>query len=65
MADVPQVSELLTGVVAGADKIFAKAAIHLPAPALAATWTLHVGVLHRIVAGRLLFLVEGEVDGAT
>src|SRR6476659_3826629 len=60
LADIPQVSELLTGVMAGADEVLAKAAIHLPAPALAATWPLHVGILHRVVLRRLLVFVQGE-----
>jgi hypothetical protein len=42
LANVPKVNELLAGIVARADEIFAEAAIHLPAPALAAAWTLHV-----------------------
>src|SRR6516225_2339490 len=46
LADVPEVGKLLTSVVARADEIFAQSAIHLPAPALAAARTLHVGILH-------------------
>src|SRR4249920_753611 len=61
LADIPQVSELLTGVMAGADEVLAKAAVHLPAPALAAAGSLHIGVLHRVVVRRLFVLVERGV----
>jgi hypothetical protein len=58
LANVPEVNELLAGVVVCADKVFSQAAIHFPAPALAAAWPLHIRVLHRIVIGALLFLIE-------
>jgi hypothetical protein len=55
LAHIPEVSELLTGVMARVDEVFAQAAIHLPPPALAATRTLHVGVFHRVVDPSSLF----------
>jgi hypothetical protein len=36
--------ELLAGVAMRADEVLARAAIHLPAPALTAAWTLHIRV---------------------
>src|SRR6185503_12229206 len=61
LAHVPEVSELLTSVVARSDKIFAEPTIHLPAPALAAARTLHVGVLRRIIIRSLLLFIERHV----
>jgi hypothetical protein len=40
LADIPEVNELLAGVLACADKVFAQTAIYFPAPALAAAWAL-------------------------
>jgi hypothetical protein len=34
LADIPEVNELLAGVLACADKVFAQTAIYFPAPAL-------------------------------
>jgi hypothetical protein len=56
---IPEVNELLADIVARVDEIFAEAAVHFPAPTLAAAWALHIRVLHRLVVGGLLFLIEG------
>ena len=61
LADIPEVNELLAGIVARVDEIFAEAAVHFPAPALAAAWALHIRVLYRVIVGALLFLIEGLV----
>jgi hypothetical protein len=58
LTNVPKVNELLAGIVARADEVFAKAAIHLPSPTLAAARALHIRVLHRIIISSLLFLAE-------
>jgi hypothetical protein len=63
LADIPEVNELLAGVLACADKVLAQTPIYFPAPALAAAWALHIRVLHRIVIGALLLFGQG--DGVT
>jgi hypothetical protein len=58
LANIPEVYDLLAGVVARADQVLAQTAIHLPSPTIAAAWTLHIRVLHRIIVSKLLLLAE-------